>query len=168
MMEDDVWRLIDQVNEGEAHDQEGKARRLTALLEQASAKDIEGFDGVVRAKLHLAYSWPLWAAAYIINGGCSDDSFMDFRSCLIMMGREIFEKACAAPDSLADLPDPLLESLFYEGFLYIAPKAYEARFDDDLEPAGLHPDAPSGAPWDEDDDAELEALCPRLWRRFGD
>jgi hypothetical protein len=50
-----------------------------------------------------AYSYELWAAAYIIGHGCSDDSFSDFRSTLISMGRETFERALEDPESLADM-----------------------------------------------------------------
>lgn len=34
------------------------------------------------------YRRDLWAAAYIIGGGCSDDSFIDFRAGLIAQGHE--------------------------------------------------------------------------------
>ncbi|WP_342210876.1 LysR family transcriptional regulator [Streptomyces sp. DH-12] len=47
---------------------------------------------------------PLWAAAYVINGGCSDDGFDYFRGWLIAQGREVFERAVARPGALADLP----------------------------------------------------------------
>ena len=43
------------------------------------------------AKMDQAYSWPLWGAAYVINGGCSDDTFTDFRAALISRGRQAFE-----------------------------------------------------------------------------
>ncbi|OSP39974.1 hypothetical protein B7767_28795 [Streptomyces sp. 13-12-16] len=47
---------------------------------------------------------PLWAAAYVINGGCSDDGFDYFRGWLIAQGRETFERVVADPDALAELP----------------------------------------------------------------
>src|SRR5438270_601527 len=37
-----------------------------------------------------AYRWDLWAAAYWLHGGCSDDGFIDFRSCLVSLGKELF------------------------------------------------------------------------------
>jgi hypothetical protein len=46
----------------------------------------------------------LWAAAYLINGGCSDDGFESFRCWLIVQGRTVFERSVADPDTLADLP----------------------------------------------------------------
>jgi len=50
-----------------------------------------------------AYTWELWAAAYIVGGGCSDDAFSDFRATLISMGRQTFERVIADPQSLPSL-----------------------------------------------------------------
>ncbi|WP_239096327.1 DUF4240 domain-containing protein [Streptomyces sp. SID11385] len=50
------------------------------------------------------YRWDMGAAAYLIGGGCSDDSFMDFRAGLIALRCDRYEKAAACPDSLADHP----------------------------------------------------------------
>ena len=38
---------------------------------------------------------PLWDAAYLINGGCSDDGFDYFRGWLVDQGRETFERCLA-------------------------------------------------------------------------
>jgi hypothetical protein len=51
-----------------------------------------------------SYTNPLWAAAYLINGGCSDDGFEYFRGWLIAQGRVTFERIVANPDALAELP----------------------------------------------------------------
>lgn len=51
-----------------------------------------------------SYTNPLWVAAYIANGGCSDDGFDYFRGWLIAQGREAFERVVADPDALAELP----------------------------------------------------------------
>jgi hypothetical protein len=34
----------------------------------------------------IIYRWDVWAAAYLIGGGCSDDSFTDFRAGVIALG----------------------------------------------------------------------------------
>ena len=49
------------------------------------------------------YRTPLWAAAYAVNGGCSDNGFDYFRGWLIVQGREVFEHVVVDPDALADL-----------------------------------------------------------------
>lgn len=110
-------------------------------------------------ELHDAlYRWDVWAAAYLIGGGCSDDSFMDFRAAVISLGREWYERVVAAPDSLADHPlvvehaqDDSLdrpEQLFCEEVNYVASRAYEriAGDEDAFYEAlnGLQPDADAG------------------------
>ena len=46
----------------------------------------------------------VWAAAYLIGGGCSDDSFIDFRARLISQGRGWYQKAADSPGNLAEHP----------------------------------------------------------------
>ena len=53
-----------------------------------------------------SYWTPLWAAAYVINGGCSDDGFDYCRGWLILQGREVFEHVVADPRTLFGLRWP--------------------------------------------------------------
>src|SRR5437868_3954612 len=52
-----------------------------------------------------AYKTDLWGAAYLINGGCSDDCFHYFRRWLVAQGRRVYERALKDPDTLADVLD---------------------------------------------------------------
>lgn len=97
------WDIIEAARASAGH---GKPfhQALTDLLATRTRQEIlqyqERFDEV-----HLAvYRWDLWAAAYLIGGGCSDDSFIDFRAGLITQGRDWYDKAAATPDSLAGHP----------------------------------------------------------------
>jgi len=129
-------------------------------------------------ELHGAlYRWDLWAAAYLIAGGCSDDSFMDFRAGLIAQGRDWYYKAAASPDSLADHPAVAAirhgwdNPLFYEEVNYAASHAYqrvsgdEHAFYDALAARGKrtrgHTDM--GEDFDFDDDQEMRSRLPRLF-----
>jgi hypothetical protein len=94
----------------------------------------ERFDEVHAAP----YQWDVRAAAYLIAGVCSDDSFMDFRTGLRAQGRDWYQKAAASPDSLAAHPDvastvhrPLDNALFYEEVNYAASDAFERVSGDD-------------------------------------
>lgn len=87
----------------------------------------ERFDQVHAA----VYRWDLWAAACLIGGGCSDDSFIDFRAGLIAQGRQWYQEAAASPDSLADHPAVTGTPggsadipLFDEFVNYAAPRAF--------------------------------------------
>src|SRR5262245_53974222 len=53
-------------------------------------------------KIHTgSCSWNLWGAAYLMNGGCSDDGFEYFRAWLMAQGRRTFEKAVEDADTKA-------------------------------------------------------------------
>lgn len=106
-------------------------------------------------------------AAYIIGGGCSDDAFMDFRSWLISMGRDVYEKTLSNPDSLVEVelgPDPE-ETAFFEEFYSVAIQAYEQKAQEEMpssETDETH--ETEGEMWEEDDD--LKRLLPRLWAKY--
>lgn len=128
-----------------------------------------------------AYRYPLWNAAYLIEGGCGDDGFMDFRDGLALQGRDVFTRAVADPDSLADLPVVVRMAddkgwLGFESLSYLVRKAYErvqgetTSLDDALEkavPALSRPSAPEGPDWDVEDDDETRRRLPRLAALFG-
>ncbi|MFE4516548.1 DUF4240 domain-containing protein [Kitasatospora sp. NPDC056783] len=119
--------------------------------------------------------WDVWAAGYLIGGGCSDDGFIDFRAGLIALGRDWYERAAADPDGLADHPAVAdLESLwgeepfFYEEVGYAASRAYvrllgeDADLHRDLAPARTERGPDMGEDFDFDDDAEMRRRLPRL------
>jgi hypothetical protein len=122
------------------------------------------------------YRYDLWAAAYLIGGGCSDDGFIDFRAGLIAQGRDWYHKAAASPDSLADHPavagagHPLADNpLFYEEVSYAASYAFErVRGDDHAFWDALDARGPRellavmGEDFDFDDDQEMRRRLPRL------
>lgn len=79
---------------------EGLATALLAL----PTEEILDFEEQLAEAKHQAYRWEVWGAAYLINGGCSDDGFQDFRAWLVAQGRDTFRRAVADPDSLAEHP----------------------------------------------------------------
>ena len=155
--------------------------RLAATSKLTILEYEERFD-----QLHDAvYRWDVWAAAYLIGGGCSDDSFMDFRAGLIAQGRNWYERAASAPDNLADHPDVIAgarkrhdRALFCESANYAAPNAYErisgdeddCTFYDDFKEfrATRAPAGPTdmGEDFDFDDAAQIHARLPRLAALF--
>ena len=170
MSEDEFWAIIEKINKIVAEASAGWNFRRGALMTEIykmSAAEIMAFDDHLHRKMNNAYSWPLWAAAYIIHGGCSDDTFKDFRSCLIFLGRDIYEAALNNANSLTALDDETLKSTRFEGLLYIAPETFEEKTGAELTRAVPDLDEPTGQEWDEDDEAALSALCPQLWERFG-
>jgi hypothetical protein len=116
----------------------------------------------------LAYRWDLWAAAYWLHGGCSDDGFLDFRSCLISLGKELFFRVLEDPDALADIvgrPDtPYMQA---EGFQYVASKVYEEKTGDEM-PQGkaYRPAEPAGRRIDHDDEEVMRRHFPKIVAKF--
>src|SRR5262245_19731853 len=85
--EERFWRIVDDVHASFPDDMDEKSEKLKRALSRLSSKDALRFRELFDTMMNRAYSWPLWGAAYVINGGCGDDTFMDFRSALISRGR---------------------------------------------------------------------------------
>jgi hypothetical protein len=71
---------------------------LAEHLSKLAPEHIIDFQRIFDNLTDRAYSRDLWAAAYLFGGGCSDDSFTDFRSWLISMGRETYTLALTDPN----------------------------------------------------------------------
>jgi hypothetical protein len=111
-----------------------------------------------------AYTWDLWGAAYVINGGCSDDTFEYFRAALISRGREDFERALADPDSMVDMDfgdEGEWEDWMSPTMQVVHARTGKYEFVGPRE--SMPPDEPAGAEWDEDD---LPSRFPRLTEKY--
>ncbi|MET0246021.1 MAG: DUF4240 domain-containing protein [Sphingomonas sp.] len=165
------WALIDQSAAG-ATSQERQIAALRAGLLHLSAEQIAEFQHQFDTAMRASYSWDLWGAAYLVNGGASDDGFDYFRCWLISRGRATFETVTADPDALATLlPPDSGDDLEFEELAYVARAAW-------AEKTGQSPDRmpivatapttePTGTPFSENP-AELAKRYPRLWERFGE
>jgi hypothetical protein len=80
---------------------EAVAKKLVEALAQTDIATIVAFDRFVRDRMAEAYRWDLWAVAYIMNGGCSDDGFDYFLGWLVGQGRERFSAALRYPELAA-------------------------------------------------------------------
>jgi hypothetical protein len=128
-------------------------------------QEIADFDRHLRQRLSEAYRRDLWAVAYLINGGCSDDCFEFFRSWLIAQGKEYFEAALFNPEQVAKRVSVEDVEVECESILYAAREAYEQRTGEQLPPSDImQPSSPAGQAWDED---EVEQRYPKLARKFG-
>jgi hypothetical protein len=155
------WELIAEhveVDDAFQVDVSGLQDALAAL----APEEITAFDRVFYKLYCSSYTWALWGAAYVINGGCSDDGFDYFRGWLIAQGREVFEAAVKAPDSLAEHSS---EDVECEDMLYVASRAYEAATGKEAPNTPYsYPDLGDG--WDFDDKAEMKRRYPRLFARY--
>ena len=158
------WTIVEQVHLDSGGDMDEKRELLDAELRRLSLDEVRAFQRHFDEWDDRAYTWELWAAAYIIGGGCSDDAFSDFRGTLISMGRQTFERALADPQSLADI-DYDAESAHYEGYQYV-PTTVETEVGSGqpLPRYAAAPLEPSGKPWDED---KVSKLYPKLAEKYG-
>lgn len=101
---------------------------LSDLLLELPPDEIAGFDARLDDCLARAAKRELWAAAYLINAGCSEEGFEAFCGWLVAQGRETFERALRDPASLANaiVMDPEWEAEL-EDLLYVARQAYEEK-----------------------------------------
>ncbi|MER7849356.1 DUF4240 domain-containing protein [Kitasatospora sp. NPDC096077] len=176
---DEFWHLIEtarsQAEESGTFDQ-----ALVGLLAARSKREIleyqERFD-----ELHGAlHRWDVWAAAYLIGGGCSDDSFTDFRAGVIAQGRGWYQRVAINPDDLAEHPLVVAAAaehdddvLFHEVVNYSATYAFKqlAGDDEDFYEAWneywkAHPrervEVDMGEDFDFDDAEQMHRRLPRL------
>ncbi|WP_255255272.1 DUF4240 domain-containing protein [Bacillus pseudomycoides] len=98
MNKEQFWQLISEMN---AKDE--TSDWLVEQLASRSASEIADYEIHFQAALKESYISSLWAAAYIIFGGCSDDLFDYFRGWLIACGKEMFESVLQNPENLANL-----------------------------------------------------------------
>lgn len=164
MDEHTFWALVEKAKAAAGADLNRRPAALERVLEPLPLATIQAFQKQYEQLLLKANRWDLWGAAYVMNGGCSDDGFKYFRDWLISEGRPLFESALAAPDSLAAVPRR--EYFELELFGYAASKAFASKggggeLDRDFMNVELA--KPQGKEWDESD---LPRLFPKLAAKY--
>ena len=164
------WQLVDASREQAGGGLDEQVENLRSRIEQLEPDEIIQFGELFAEYWSTAYTWDLWAAAYIIGGGCSDDGFLDFRAWLISKGEKVFEEALIDPESLVEVvSDDASEDCQYEGFQYVARQAWENKTRNGMGDFPVqeltHAPEPAGVRWSEQGD-DLERRFPRLWRKF--
>lgn len=170
MNETEFWELIDSTRVAADGDADEQGELLVEQLTQLDPDAVTCFGQHFESRFNRAYQWDLWAAAWILLDGVSDDAFDAFRCWLIGQGREIFENAAHDADTLATLLtgfDPELDG-DAEDIGFAADDAFDQLTGVELPDLGLPepPAEPVGAPLDLEDDSALAERLPKLWERF--
>jgi hypothetical protein len=162
--ETDFWTFIEESKAESVGDIERQVQLLINRVSALSIPDIFAFDDLFHRFHRQAYQWNLWAAAYIIGGGCSDDGFTDFRAGLITLGKQVYDDALRDPEILADIL-PADEELRVERMNYAAKYAYKNKTGEEMPIFyGLHKySEPTGEPWNE---SEIYKQYPKLTAKF--
>lgn len=166
MSEQAFWALIEETREAAGNDTGRQSELLRESLERLDPPAILQFARIRQRLDRGAYTFDLWAAAYVIEDGCSDDCFRDFRGYLISLGRVPYEQALRDPDSLAPVVQDA-ETGSWENADNVAADAYSSAAGRDfpLDDSDLS-GAPRGTPFDENDSSGLVERFPRLAARF--
>jgi TPR repeat protein len=162
MNENDFWHLIETARAECKGDGGKQVALIQEKLQTLSDREILDFDRLLHEQMRASYNRDLWAAAYIINGGCSDDGFDYFRAWLIAQGKEVFYRALKDPESLVEAAGPDTE---LELFFYTASKAYEAKTGKEFPCPSRPPLELTGDEWEEDE-AQLQKKYPGLFAKF--
>lgn len=172
MDETRFWAIVDRTAV-HGSDPERQVEALRSELEALSAEDVVAFRNAFEAQLARAYTWDLWAVAYVAHGGASDDGFEYFRRWMVSKGRTVFERLLARPDDLPDLLvagfDDILE---FEEILYVTDEVWAEKTGQDGSEMPGDPTTmtigrePRGEPFEEDPQ-HLAQRLPKTWARFG-
>lgn len=81
------------------------AAELESRFADADDEILRAFQHRLVAASTRLYTWQHHAAAEMICGFVSDDVFTDWRSWVITLGRDTFERVAEDPDNLADVDD---------------------------------------------------------------
>jgi len=180
---DRFWKIIDEAR-AEAGGWEEMDGPLQDLLTELELDDLLLWAHIFDEYQRLSYKSKLWAAAYVINGGCGDDGFDYFRAWLTAQGREVFHEALRDPDCLAEVSS-CEGDVEFEDLLGAAATAFFTNMDrgrdydlyqtelerrplpqavQDEMSAGIDYAADIDVQWDEDEG--LDELLPKLCGAF--
>lgn len=156
------WTIVEKSKAAAGVDLNRRPAALELILVSLSLDAIQAFQKQYEQQLLKANRWDLWGAAYVMNGGCSDDGFRYFRDWLISEGRQLFESALAAPDSLAALPrrEYFELELFGSAASKASAKKGSGELDRDFKAELTQP---QGKEWKESD---LPRLFPKLASKY--
>lgn len=168
------WSIVEEsVDKTENQDEQQQC--LITRLQQLTPAQMIGFRLRTDKLLYDTYTSEMWCAAYIMNGGCSDDGFEYFRCWVISRGREVYYNAKADADTLVGQACTV-DDFEFESFWYVANEAFEAKTGKDLYDyidddgfkfrEGSYPDI--RFTWKEEDPESMRVICPNLFDKMWD
>ena len=168
MRTDDFWAVIDRATAERPASPADVAKRAAAELAGWEPAEIVAWDRHLGKVMAASGKEDLWAAAYLIHGGCSEEGFDNFRGWLIAHGRDAVAQAVREPDSLAGMA--VVKAAAVNGAVFeaeevlsIGADAYAQATGDELPSAESPPTRPDPAElWDFDDEEEMQRRLPRL------
>ncbi len=166
MEEEQFWKIIQTVKNNSLGDYEMYYEELAKQLYTLLPDDIILFANSFRFFRGQANTWELWGAIYIIQGGCGDDSFNDFREWVIGQGKEFYFKTIKDPETLAELDKEFIEETSeFEGFGHIPSSVFKEITGQEMPYPFQENQITSGKEWDEAGD-DLKNYFPKIYSKY--
>ncbi|MFT3822537.1 MAG: DUF4240 domain-containing protein [Chitinophagaceae bacterium] len=165
MNEDQFWHIIHTTKNKAKDDYEQQQEELDKELRKLAPDDVILFDNRFRYFRGEANTWELWGAIYIINGGCSDDSFNDFREWVIGQGKDFYYRTVNDPESLAEIDSDKIEETDLEGLGYVADTAFKELTGKEIPALYIEKTDTTGTEWEEEGD-DLKKMFPKLSAKY--
>ena len=154
------WKIIEETRDD---DEDLHVRRIEEALTGAGPEAVLSFERAFRACKSRLYRADVWNIAYIILGGCGNDSFECVRAWIILRGRDFVEQVLANPVALAAEYDKRPTSMECAELLSLARRVYEKS-------TGEHLSIPPRQPTLQGtlivNEAEMKAAYPTLWSKY--
>ncbi len=163
IIDTDFWIIIENARQAAGNNINWRIPALRVQLDQLSLAQIQAFDDEFSKYMVQAYRWDLWGAAYLMNCGCGDDGFTDFRYWLISEGKCNFDKFLTDPDLMADLPYQIDFKFSLEFFGYQVSDALEVKGWELNHNCNNTLLGPIGIKWENN---QLSSLYPRLAKKY--
>lgn len=162
------WNIIElSIKNSENIDEQEEF--LISELEKRSFQEMVSFKLRVTELANKIHTSEIWCAAYLVNGGCSDDGFDYFKSWVVSRGREVYYSVKENADNLANYITEDDEDEFeFESLDYVAVTAFESKTGKDLYdylPEGKYDRNEIVFNWEENDEESMKAICPKLFEK---
>ncbi len=168
LKEDIFWNIID-TSIKKSEDIKEQEEVLITELEKMPIQEILSFKLRVEDLANAIHTSEMWCAGYLMNGGCSDDSFDYFKNWVISRGKEVYYKAKENPDNLSDYYTNENEDGFeFESLDYVAVNAFENKTEEDLYdymPKRTFDRGNFEFNWEENDNESIKRICPKLFKK---
>jgi hypothetical protein len=172
MRTDDFWAVIARATADRPATPGEVAKRAVADLAARDPEEIVAWGRHLDKVMVASGTEDLWAAAYVIHGGCSEEGFDAFRGWLIAHGRDAVANSVKSPDSLANVA--VIKGAAETGAVFEAPEvltiaaeAYREATGDEMPAEERPPTRPDVADlWDFDDEEEMQRRLPKLSALF--
>jgi hypothetical protein len=167
MDEDQFWKIIQTTKDNSNGDFEEQQEELTNELRKLTPDDIILFGNRFRYFRGQANTWELWGAIYIIHGGCSDDSFNDFREWVIGQGKDFYYKTIKDPETLVEIDTDKIDEVEWEGLGYVHSTVFKELTGQEMAYLFKEKQETTGVEWEEESD-DLKNMFPKLYAKYPD